>query len=449
MQQYQGLDKSYHVSKQQIVALNVEVEDWIAKVRDLTNDNKAEKGKVTDLEKQLKDARDAAEQKEKDLTQQIQDLQKTIAGDRDHDAADHKALVEAHEMIKKEQEAKNALQKQIVTLQITLAAADARIKQLTAQISDLTAQLSEAKSQLEVEREHNEELQKSNTDLKQQLAKAEADLAATQKTLARTQEDLEQAKSDCDDKDQIIEGLEKGLVAMKKDRDSKKKAFDELKKSTDAIIQDLEAKLAAASGGGPSWQPPSTGLYPYDQYTPTEMRTSINKNESKSSWARMSPWVGNMSNRGIFFSSLDWTDKPKRLKTLGIYANADWVEGFEVKWEDNSSCHWGQQSGQPQYTLTQTKEKPIVAVNVVTDDVSCRVPYQPVANMTFFGFDKDAGYQQVGEFIAGHRSNSWNKAIAKTSFAPALDGSWALAGIYGYVDGSMDAVGFIWAKNDF
>ncbi|KAI8713831.1 hypothetical protein NCS52_01228900 [Fusarium sp. LHS14.1] len=429
------LDKSFHGLREQVDNCNKQIRDLNGKITELNNENNLEKNKSAELEKKLSEARDEYAKKEAELTKQVQDLQKIISGDRDHDAADHKALDDAHKMIAEEQAAKAKLQKLLDETEIALAAAQARVSHL--------------RGQLDVEVAHNKELDKSNKELNQKVAKLESGLASTQKQLARTQEDLEQARSESDDKDKIIEGLEAGLVAIEKDRDAKKKAVEELKKKTDAIIQDLEAKVQdlegkLASSAGGSWQPPNEGIFPFKQTLPAPLAQSIAKHESKSTWARMSPWIGNMANRGHFFNTLDDAPESAKLKTLRIHSDGNWVSGFTVDWTDGGSKSYGVLDGSPVHTVSQSLDRPIVAVNVVTDNFQPRLPYQTLANMTFFGFNKTEGYQQVDEYIAPHAHDRWTTAIAETSFAPALDGTWALRGVYGYYDGCIDAIGFVW-----
>ncbi|RSM00016.1 hypothetical protein CEP52_009397 [Fusarium oligoseptatum] len=437
------LDKSFHGLREQVEKCNKQIRDLNSKISELTDENKVEKSKSADLEKKLSDARDEYVKKEAELTKQIQDLQKTISNDRDHDAADHKALDDAHRMIAEEQAAKAKLQKRLDETEIALAAAQARVQQLSAQISELNSEVSHLRGQLDVEIAHNKELDKSNNELNQKVAKLESDLTSTQKQLARTQEDLEQVRAESDDKDKIIEGLEAGMVAIKKDRDAKKKAVEELKKKTDATIQDLEAKLASSTGGS-AWQPPNDSIFPFKQITPTPLKQSIAKHESKSTWARLSPWIGTMANRGHFFNTLDDAPETAKLKTLRIHSDGNWISGFTVDWTDGSSKSYGVLHGSSVHTISQMPDRPIVAVNVVTDNFGPRLPYQTLANMTFFGFDKSNGYQQVDEYIAPHAHDRWTTAVARTSFAPALDGTWALRGVYGYYDGCIDAIGFVW-----
>ncbi|KAJ4176897.1 hypothetical protein NW767_015295 [Fusarium falciforme] len=449
-ERFNVLDKSFHGLREQVDKCNRQIHDLNGKISELSAENKLEKNKSADLEKKLSDARDEYAKKEAELTKQIQDLQKIISSDRDHDAADHKALDDAHRMIAEEQAAKAKLQKRLDETEIALAAAQARVQQLSAQISELNSEVSHLSGQLDVEREHNKELDKSNKELNQKVAKLESGLTSTQKQLARTQEDLEQARAESDDKDKIIEGLEAGLVAIKKDRDAKKKAVEELKKKTDATIQDLEAKVQdleaklASSTGGSGWQPPNDSIFPFKQTTPTPLKQSIATHEGKSTWARLSPWIGNMANRGHFFNTLDDAPESAKLKTLRIHSDGNWVSGFTVDWTDGSSKSYGVLHGSPVHTVSQSPDRPIVAVNVVTDNFEPRLPYQTLANMTFFGFDKTNGYQQVDEYIAPHAHDRWTTAVARTSLAPALDGTWALRGVYGYYDGCIDAIGFVW-----
>ncbi|RSM18461.1 hypothetical protein CDV31_002596 [Fusarium ambrosium] len=431
-ERFNVLDKSFHGLREQVDKCNKQIRDLNSKISELTDENKVEKSKSADLEKKLSDARDEYVKKEAELTKQIQDLQKIISNDRDHDAADHKALDDAHRMIAEEQAAKAKLQKRLDETEIALAAAQARVQQLSEQISELNSEVSHLRGQLDVESAHNKELDKSNKELNQKVAKLESCLASTQKQLARTQEDLEQVRAESDDKDKIIEGLEAGMVAIKKDRDAKKKAVEELKKKTDATIQDLETKVQDLEAKLASRLP----LPPSKQ--------SIATHESKSTWVRLSPWIGTMANRGHFFNTLDDAPETAKLKTLRIHSDGNWISGFTVDWTDGSSKSYGVLHGSPVHTVSQTPDRPIVAINVVTDNFGPRLPYQTLANMTFFGFDKSNGYQQVDEYIAPHAHDRWTTAVARTSFAPALDGTWALRGVYGYYDGCIDAIGFVW-----
>ncbi|GAB1318009.1 hypothetical protein MFIFM68171_08219 [Madurella fahalii] len=255
--QYSALDKSYHAVVQQNNVLKGQISDLGLKLTALEGESENEKKQIDGLQKKLTETLDSAAKTEAELTKTIQELQATLNKEKAHDAEDHKALDEAYEQIRKGQEEKAALVKQVVQLQFALAEGAVRIQQFQNMIKQLTHDVSELRGELMVEKEHNDELQKQVSELKTKVSSLDTDLAATKKTLARTSEDLKQAQADCDEKDNIIEGLETGIVSLKKDRDAKKHAYDELKKTSSARIQELEdevaklkSQLAAGTGGG-------------------------------------------------------------------------------------------------------------------------------------------------------------------------------------------------------
>lgn len=241
---YHDLDRSYHALMQQVDNLNRQIGDLNKKVAALTGESDDEKKQIDGLQKKLTEALETAAQKEAELTKQVQDLQMTLAKEKTHDAEDHKALDAAHEQIRKEQEEKTTLQKQVVLLQSALAQGALRIKQFQTQVAGLVHDVSDLHGLLSVERTHNAELQTQVNQLKAKVASLEADAASTKKSLARITDELKEARADAAEKDSIIEGLETGIEAIKKDRDAKKHAYEELKKSSSATIQELEDEIA-------------------------------------------------------------------------------------------------------------------------------------------------------------------------------------------------------------
>ncbi|KAF7551999.1 hypothetical protein G7Z17_g4619 [Cylindrodendrum hubeiense] len=272
---YHTLDKSYHALIKQIDDLNSQIRELTGKVNGLAVDSDNEKKEINSLQKKLAQSLDVASNKEAELTQQVQDLQKTLAQDKTHDVEDHKALDVAHEQIQKEQEARAKLEKQVVMLQFALSDSGRRIMQLQANASELVQEISDLRGQLDVEKAHNADLKTQTSDLKAKVAVLESDAVTMKKTLADTTEGLEQARVDADDKDKIIEGLEDGMVAIKKDRDAKNKAFKDLQKSTSTTIQELEDQIAKLKGG--SWQLPDESFFPHGQTFPSELQQVIDE----------------------------------------------------------------------------------------------------------------------------------------------------------------------------
>jgi len=89
---------------------------------------------------------------------QVQELQATLAKDQTHDVEDHKALDNAHEQIRKDQEAQAIFEKQVTVLQFQLSETDRRNKQLQAKVTKQAQQASDLQGQLAAEKAHNAEL---------------------------------------------------------------------------------------------------------------------------------------------------------------------------------------------------------------------------------------------------------------------------------------------------
>ncbi|KAH6851378.1 hypothetical protein B0I37DRAFT_404997 [Chaetomium sp. MPI-CAGE-AT-0009] len=238
-----ALDKSYHALQQQIDDLNGQTQDLSGQVVSPTGENDEDKKQIDSLQKQLAQALDEAAQREAELTKQVQDLQATLAKEQTHDTEDHKALDDAHEQIRKDQEAQAIFKKQVTVLQFQLSETDRRNRQLQAKVNEQAQQASDLQGQLAAEKAHNAELQTQASESKAKVAVLETETSAVKRTLVRTAEDLKQAQADSNDKDSIIDGLENGIVAVKKDRDAKKAAYEHFKLVTDANIKELNNKI--------------------------------------------------------------------------------------------------------------------------------------------------------------------------------------------------------------
>ena len=211
----------------------------------LTVELDAEKDKAAELEKKFVQVRDEAAAREAELNKKIQDQAKTIAGDQDHDAADHKALDDAHESLTQEQKKTASLTKTLDGKEMLLLQAQTQVKVLLQQTSDLKSANAELQGSLETEKEQNEQLTAISNTLKTQVAKIAKDLAFTQKTLSQTKQDLEQALKDSEDKDTTVEDLERGIEGVQRDRDTKKRALAALKKSSEEEMKRLQSALTA------------------------------------------------------------------------------------------------------------------------------------------------------------------------------------------------------------
>ncbi|KAK3324850.1 hypothetical protein B0H66DRAFT_491431 [Apodospora peruviana] len=241
---YHALDKSYHATLAQVNDLNRRVRNLDAQVHELTTAGETEKKDIEALKKQLAASLDAAAKKESELTQQVHDLQKTVAKDKDHDAEDEKALAVAHEQIQTEKDARCKAEKQVLALQFSLSESQKRISGLQAKVAELTSEGSELRSELDVEKTRCAELEKRAGDLTAKVAVLEADSAAIKKALARTTEDLKTAEADSVAKDKVIVDLKSQVATVTRDRDIKVFAYKDLKANTANTISDLEDQVA-------------------------------------------------------------------------------------------------------------------------------------------------------------------------------------------------------------
>ena len=189
----------------------------------------ASKKKLADLEKKLLDSRNAAAYTEKELTQKIQDLQKTVANDKEHDAVETKALEAAQEAAKIDQAAKHELQKKLDATESELVDAKSQLTALNKLNTDSSAKIIELNVELDAEQNENNLLKATVADLKVQISDLEKNITSLKNSVARDQTDLAEVRKDLDVKNQTINTLEAGNKDLSKDRDIWKAKYTNLK----------------------------------------------------------------------------------------------------------------------------------------------------------------------------------------------------------------------------
>ncbi|KAF5010109.1 hypothetical protein FDECE_3695 [Fusarium decemcellulare] len=431
VERYTALDSKSHAQDKELSQRDIRISTLEKDLAKATAEVNLEKNKSKDLEEKFLTEQEKAAKK-------IQDLVKAIADDKKKDDKDAERFAETRKLLDVEYQTNAELQKKLTQAEIDLAGAKAQISLQATEISRLGDENRSLWNQLQLQADSYKKLQDqkdaADSDVKKltgQLGDAQSELGALKKTSGEEKNQLEKENGG---KDERIRMMDKWLHETTEERDSFKKSLKEANDENAKIRSQLDLAQAANN-----WHPENVGLFSAKQDVPSPLQQSIQKHEKNNTWARLSPWVGTMANSGTFFNSLDDTTRERTLKTLEIYGNDDWITAYKIEWDNGITKEYGNiKNGSLKQTIRQTPDQPIVAANIVTDRGS---KYQTAANMALFGFDKKAGYHLVGEHNSPHKFGPWTKPVSQTSFAPTLDGNWALIGVYGYFDGCIDAVG--------
>lgn len=170
----------------QVSELNDQFRQLISNLKDLKDENEKGKEEIVILQKKLTEFVDVAAKKESGLTQEIHDIRKALSAEEAHDMEDHNALDASYEQVKKEQEARANLEKQVLVLQLALSSSGRYIEQLKKESSKLS-------DQLETETTRSAALTTEVTGLSSKIEILENDTAALKKELVHTAEELKEA----------------------------------------------------------------------------------------------------------------------------------------------------------------------------------------------------------------------------------------------------------------
>ncbi|KAJ3537604.1 hypothetical protein NM208_g4445 [Fusarium decemcellulare] len=444
MQRYTILDNKSHAQDKELNQRDIQINTLKADLSKSNAEIELEKNKFKETEKKFLAEQEAAAKKREKLSKEIQDLLKLMEDDARKDAKDAQRFAETRKLLDAEHKANAELQDKLLQAEIDLAKANAKINFQATEISRLNAEQNSLRGQLQEQKDSCQQLRNEKEaaeakvkSLTGNLGHAQSQLQAAQKTRddlkGRLENDIRDLNFEVNSTKQSLENVKQSKVALNNELDQ-----------ANAKNAELQCQLDLADAAT-SWHPENASLFSAKQDVPSPLQQSIQKHEKNNTWARLSPWVGTMANSGTFFNSLDDTAQGRKLKTLEIYGNEDWITAYKIEWDNGNTKEYGNiKNGSLKQTIRQTHEQPIVAANIVTDRGS---KYQTSANMALFGFDKKTGYHLVGEYNSPHKFGPWTKPVSQTSFAPALDGSWALIGVYGYFDGCIDAVGLVWGHH--